>query len=250
MRTPSTDLLPLPTLRVIGVDPGGTTGLVCVDVPALKRDAAGLPVWATFEMARYVAHATVRASASLKLSDAEQRASLGTRIKAVLDGWCGALDRVGQPVVIALEEPLDVAAGVWENRTRDVRGHQRDTMFLLGAHYGLALGAAWAATQPLGAGDGSAGSPCPDAGVMSYPVNNYHGRPGWMQGGSARVQSRAAVLNVLRHFAKHIGAPVGATGEDLSEDVLCALGVARFHLGQLHAQRLAMQQAPVRGRAA
>lgn len=190
---------PPPMLRCVGIDPGGTSGLACVDVPygARRPDLARL-VW--------IGHAVVRASASKLLSPAEQRAALGARVAY-------QLDNVWRPNVVVLEEPADARVG-WENSTRRVSrtgGAGGATLFGLGAHFGLALAAAtqWGHERR----------------VYSYPVNNYRGRPGWMQAGAARPQSREATMARLRLVARAAGCT-----ESLTEDVLMALGVVYYHL--------------------
>lgn len=184
-------------IRCVGIDPGASTGLACLDVPMGRRRP-------DLEHARWVGHAVVRPSRSTKRSPAEQRAELGTRVGAQLLAW--------GPAMVVLEEPIDASAG-WENATRAVgkATHQaRHTLFALGAHFGLALAAA--ARVSVGP-------------IASYPVNNYHGRPGWMQAGGRRPQRRDDVLRALRYRARSFGCV-----DELSEDVLMALGVLCYHL--------------------
>lgn len=194
-------------LLAAGIDPGATTAIVWVDVPL----TLGLTrILVHMDEARITAYVIVHAAATGSRTIAERKARLYDRVRSEF------ANRPAQ--IVALEEPFDTGAGVWENRTRRVAGRaQRTTNFLLGEHYGLALGAARAA--------------CPDARLVSYPVNDYgrgrSRRPGWMQAGASRPQSRDRTLENLRLVARAWGAPAALLD---SEDALMALGVVRYHL--------------------
>lgn len=190
-------------MRCVGIDPGSTTALVCLDVPMgrLRPDLS---------RGRWVGHAVVHPSASKRMTEPERKASLAERVAGVLREW--------KPDVVVLEEPVDAMPKFGAVNSRGISGHGRGTLFSLGAHYGLAVMGARIA--------------CPDARLYAYPVNN-HGkgaarRPGWMQGGASRPQKRDDTMERMRSLALSLRCPDHP--RELSEDVLMALGVAAYHL--------------------
>ncbi|MHB1065707.1 MAG: RuvC family protein [Georgenia sp.] len=193
---PIPPVAPGPTVRVVGIDPGASTGLVCVEVLVGARGP-------DMERARWVGHAVVHPSASKRLTEPERKAALAERIVAQLREWA--------PGVVVLEEPVDATAA-WASGGRRVgAGRSGFTSFGLGSHYGLAVMAARIAA--------------PDARLHAYPVNNHRGRPGWMQGGASRPQSRERTMERLRPMAWAMGC-----ADEPGEDVLMSFGVLTYHL--------------------
>lgn len=192
------------TARVVGIDPGAHTGLVCVDVPIANLDLT---------RGRWIGASTLTASVSRKLTDAEQDATLWLRIFDQLVAWA--------PVaLVVLEEPSDVS-GAWVGKgRRNGRGAGTGTAFALGRAYGLALAAAKSALHV-------------DARIVSYPVTTRRGKAlGWMQGRNRTITPREQTMFNMAALARTLG----ATHEQLCtaagaqrEDVLMALGVLRFH---------------------
>lgn len=199
--------------RVIGIDPGAHTGLVCV---ALDRSL-------DWNRARWVGSAKLSPSNSRKLTPPARDHDLSVRIAEQLEVWA----RVA-PTHIALEEPLDATRRWTDHRTGRPAGEvgrRTEVDFRLGAYYGLAV---------VAAGMSSAGW------LASYPVQRFGARPGWMQG-----TTRERVLAIVQQTMRVIGAPV----DGISEHEMMALGVAMYHVSQVHEARMAAKIAAVRAHA-
>ena len=76
----------------VGIDPGSRVGLVCVALPEGVHDIT---------RARWIASAALAPSSSVRLTIAEQKATLYERVRAQLDDWCATH--------VVLEEPVDAA---------------------------------------------------------------------------------------------------------------------------------------------
>lgn len=207
------------TVRAVGIDPGASTGVVCVDL--VRAD--------TIVGARFVAAVTCRASASKDLTDAEQDASLGVSIRRTLDLLHGATTPIA---FVVLEEPAD-GMGKWSTQGRKTG---RGTAFGLGRAYGLALAAAAAL-------DGNVG-------LHAYPVTTTAqgraaGRLGWMQGRQPRPTPREDTLATMRHLARALGC---ATHASLTDDQLMALGVLQYHVVTQSERVATVQQLATRKR--
>jgi hypothetical protein len=203
-------------VRAVGVDPGARTGLVCVE---LTPDLLGALDITRPSSARLVGAVRISASASTKLTAAEQDATLYRRVLAQLDVW--------RPAIVALEEPLDATRG-WQNAGRRAgRAENTGTTFALGRAYGLALAAASCSTATS---------------IASYPFTTSRklARYGWMQGRAPLPTARALTLARMRALAMQIGGREASLA--MTEDELMALGVLSFHVEQLRDAALAPRQ--------
>ena len=128
-------------MRIVGIDPGSSTGMVCMDIdPSLDIDKS-----------RWVGSARLHAGTSIKINRSMRDRVLYERVRLTLAGW--------HPEFVVLEEPFDARIG-WRGKARQ----QTDTAFRLGAFYGVALGAVQAAEIPC----------------VSYPIHDVRGERGWM----------------------------------------------------------------------
>lgn len=197
--------------RIVGGDPGGTAGLVCVDVP----------VTLDISRATWVGSISLGTSNLDRLTPAERDGVFFRKMVAAFALW--------GPRHCALEEPLD-GASFWKGKA-DKRGHeQRGTQFRIGAAYALMV----AAAEMQGTVEH----------IASYPVQKYGARQGWMPKVKGRG-SRARALEMSTLAARAIKAPVS----ELSEHELMALGVVAYHVECLQANRMAAKIAAVRGEA-
>jgi hypothetical protein len=208
------------TIRAVSVDPGGTTGLICLDVP---DDFA-------IERARLVGWATCTPTKSQDLTPPIQQASLFHRVRTNMLKW--------HPRLITLEKPEDALPQGWAGKGQKRGGPRasRETTFGLGTHYGLALAAC--SDLPY------------DVRVCSYPVTTRQPKPitrkgkvvgqrtfqlGWFQRREARPPKREHVLAQLaERFDEIANRPADGvlrSGKILAPPahVLMALGVLWFH---------------------
>lgn len=201
--------------RWAGIDPGTDVGLVGVAVPA--RGA-----WAHHtEHARLIGYARVTASSSKSYTRAGRRGSMLLRVRERLIEW-----RVTD---IVLEEP-STHTNSWA-KSDGGRTVATGTLFGLGAHFGLCLGAA--ITMPW------------ETRVWSYPpttskkaraaTETDYERLGWMQARAPKPTQKAKTLKDMRHifdgiFDRPADGVFRAMDREPSEHELMALGVLNFHL--------------------
>jgi len=191
-------------VRAVGLDPGASTGIVCLDlVPTLRLLDA-----------RWVGYDLVRPSAMA--IPAERDADFSERIQASLEHF--------RPQLLVLEEPVDAAVG-WGGRGKIKQ--RRGTAFRLGCAYGLAVRAGRLAGAQL----------------VSYCVGDRKGtkggratkeapaRLGWLAGRKSDTALGEAIA-----LARYLNAPpdfLALTGGQQPaykyHDCLMALGVLAFH---------------------
>lgn len=204
-------------IRMVGLDPGATTGLVALEVPESLQ----------LLTARWIQHREVRPSSSAGFLAAGRDVDFHRRLLQALTEL--------RPHVLVLEEPFD-AQVTW----RGYGKQQRGTAFRVGAAYGLAIAAAAHVGPPLPA-------------VYSYPVRDQKGikeapaRKGWMSGIAGGNRDKA--IGGVVALARHLSAPtslfeVNGKGEYRHQDCLMALGVLAFHCGQ-HRPTSLVGQRPV-----
>jgi hypothetical protein len=210
------------TIRAVGIDPGGTTGLICID----------LPDDLDYAKARYVGSATITATKTQELTAPLQQGSIYQRVSTHL--------LTLSPRLIVLEKPEDALPN-WVGKGQNKRGQSREALFGLGTHYGLAL----AACVRL------VGMPS-DCRVVAYPVTSRQPKPikrkgvvvgqrvfslGWMQRRQSRPPKREHVLMALANEYRALRSrpfdgilrAKASTPELPPEHVLMALGVLLFH---------------------
>lgn len=156
-------------LKVVGIDPGGTAGLVCLQVGARL---IGEPV-------KVLGSVTVAHPGWKGATWPERDAQYGETMAKQLVEWA--------PDLVVLEEPAD-ARIAW----RGIAKQRQDTAFRLGAYYGAAVCAARRA--------------CPH--LQSYPVTSYRGQAGWMSGfrGAGKESIRDAVMARVSYVLRAGGA--------------------------------------------
>jgi hypothetical protein len=218
-----------------GIDPGGTTGLVAIALPANTYRLVD---------ARLVGFAHVTAGSSSTESKANVKARLFDKIRAQLRAW--------RAEIVVIEEPWDalptwgtrlgskadtsalsvrqLAEGVQGKPAARGGGASRGTIFHLGAAYGLALAAA--VDHPW------------DVTVVSYPMTSAPAkgrkpeRVGWMQRRQPRPPSHtqtalecAMNLRALksRPLDGVLPTPAQLATEE-NDNVYMALGVLSFWL--------------------
>lgn len=115
--------LPFTPTRLVGLDPGTTSGLLCLDLPTS---------WRTMD-ARVVGHRTITRTSSKKLSEAEKDIHFRLTLMHQLQDW--------SPEHVALENPRDISDG-WGGGGRRI-----GTGFRLGVMYAMALTAIPPGTQ-------------------------------------------------------------------------------------------------------
>lgn len=207
--------------RVVGIDPGAHTGLVCLAV-AVGTTTTLPPRW--------VGSRRITSGDRKGFTEAENAARLYSRIREQLIEWCAS--------DVAIEEP-------WDNVP--TRLQQQGTAFWLGSTYGLALAAAH-----------SIGARIMSYPVTSAPPKEYRSekrstrvrpaRTGWMptvrggkNGNLVVTQDREVTLASLDVASRALrlhpanGVLTAARASELpklSEDERMALGVALFHLSR------------------
>lgn len=207
------------TIRAVGIDPGGTTGLICLDVPD-DYD---------YTRARLVGIATAAPTTAHALTAPTQQASLFHRVRTHLQAF--------GPRLVVLEKPEDALPQGWHGRGQKRGGLRasRESTFGLGTHYGLALAAASDLAH--------------DCRVVAYPVTSRQPKPitrkgvvvgqrvfslGWMQRREARPPKREHLLVGLHALytilqTRPADGILRAKSPTPSDHVLMALGVLCFH---------------------
>lgn len=201
--------------RWAGIDPGSDVGLVGLLVPAHGAHAHSA------EHARLIGYSKVTASSSRSYTRAGRRGSMLLRVRERLIEW-----RITD---IVLEEP-STHTNSWA-KSDGGRSVATGTLFGLGAHFGLCLGAA--VTMPW------------ETRVWSYPpttskkartaaVTDYE-RLGWMQARAPKPTRQATTLeNMQKLFDGLYERPADGMFRTMertpSEHELMALGVLNFHL--------------------
>lgn len=201
----------------VGIDPGGTVGLAAIVVPMTGPHAHDI------DRAKLIGTAQVSASTSAKYTRATARATMLVRVRKQLVQW--------NATHVVLEEP-STQTNSWKNAKGE--GRATGTLFFLGAHFGLCLGAAVTVPWP--------------ARVWSYPPttskrarNSPDASPetlGWMQARAPCPTRKDDTLDrmgtLLRQLRQRPANGVLPTKADLATSVteheLMALGVLNFHL--------------------
>ena len=197
-------------LRVIGGDPGSTTGLV--EVEFRQRRDNGAPIWSG---ARLIGAATVSVPNEIAgATDAEYDIMFRREVISTLkrfDPSNGVVD------IAALEEPLDggqvyaAKRAQGQRQTGNTPIEARGTSFRIGAYYGALLAAVTAQSRPNR--------------VISFPVKTFHDRRGWMS--SKRPNTLLACEALLKTIARpdQVDAIRRPRTRKIPDDILMALGV-------------------------
>jgi hypothetical protein len=205
-----------PYRRWVGIDPGATVGLCALVVPNDGPHACDI------DHAKLLGARSITATSSQKFTSAGRRATMLTRVRAQLIDW--------QITDAVLEEP-STQTNSWQAAKGE--GRQTGSLFFLGAHYGLCLGAV--ATMPW------------PVRVWAYPTTTSKkarndpesdDRLGWMQARAPRPTRKQDTLDAMaRELRKLKGRPangvlpsIGELARVHVEHELMALGVLRFHL--------------------
>lgn len=192
------------SVRVAGIDPGSSTGVVVVQLRPGSR---------SIETAGWVGSCLAHPAAETKSrTKAEGHARLFERLTAYLRG----LD----VEEVAIECPVD-ALPSW-GASRGVKSNPA-TLFSLGSSYGMCLAAASAAGVRR---------------IKSYRVRTTRKNEGWMPMVGGHPQRRDATLDELRSLCSRLfpedvyenGIRTSSAARDLGEDQLMAFGVLRYHL--------------------
>lgn len=208
-------------LRVLGGDPGKTTGLVLVEFRERRSD--GSPLWLG---AKLLGAATVDRPERDGATEAERdvlfRRKLIDAIGEVLIPPTTPTTFIPAPDIVALEEPLDGGAIYSTAPSQEggnaQTGQRRDTAFRLGAYYGALL-AACAHLSPHR--------------VISFPTRTHKGRRGWMRGN--RKNTLLACEALLRGLtsAEHYRSLQGPRNHKVPDHIFMALGVVN-HLAEYY----------------
>jgi hypothetical protein len=201
--------------RWAGIDPGGTAGLICVAIPSSG------PRRLDIEAARLVGIGQASATTAKGYTRAGARGTMLNRIRQQLIDW--------QVTHVAMEEPSNQTAS-WK-AAKGV-GRATGSLFYLGMHTGLALGAVITMPWPVH--------------VWSYPPTTDKRKRGpvddeqvgWMQGRQPTIPKReltlARMTSLYRLLQQRPLDGVLPTLSDMranvSEHVLMALGVLNYHL--------------------
>jgi len=201
-------------LRVLGGDPGATTGLVLVEFRTRQRD--GRPLWANAILyaATTVSKPTAAGATAAEI-DILFRRDLITALKHLDDNRTLHGESIAD--IVAMEEPFDGMAK-WAGNQRKTPGgeqiEQRGSGFRLGAHYGALVAAAATAIQANR--------------YISFPGQTRGDRRGWMPRRTKREHILAASDALLRgicgQFVSYVGLQRGKK-QAIPEHILMALGV-------------------------
>lgn len=195
-------------VRVAGIDPGSSTGVVILQLPQEAR-VLDRAVWVASRHLTGMGETRAR-------TKAEGNAELFVRLRSYLETH-GITE-------VAIECPIDALPTWGLGSRRGGRVHvKRETMFGSGAHYGLCLAAARA---------------CPSVKrINSYYVTTTKKHAGWMPSDRGRTQARELTMAQLRSVMQRIptitraGRVASRTAIDaLSEDEIMAFGVLSYHL--------------------
>lgn len=175
---------------ILGVDPGASTGLVLVDLPRFPLLDGG----------RIVKHTVVRRPGKSKKNPTE--AARDVAFFWLLEGsvydWPDA-------AVTVIERPAD--------QTGFGKLQARGTAFALGSAYAIVL---CALTYP-------------ETEIVSYPVLDFHGEPGWMQGRGASARRREQTLAYVQQMLASQTLKATDLLVDWTEHELMALCLIAFH---------------------
>jgi hypothetical protein len=209
-----TEIVPRLLRLLVGIDPGGTTGIVAVRWEPGRDLASGAEWWGAWEVRAVADNSRLsRASADIKTLLALQRVFSDTA-QAYFDAYHNEPDeRIGADIVI--EEAMD-AAEFWSAQGQGGRRQARATKFTQGKVYGLAL----AASGPYAAS------------LTSYPAVGWRKRAGWMPRDRGRIRTREMTLLLAKDVAKKLAGQEVA--DALSEHQLMALAMLCSHVDKLN----------------